>query len=88
MAEKRYEVVGTDEFFLHIEDTTLKEDKHEGAIYNIYQVTDRLNEQDELIGEITKSLLYCIDNERSYGDEYTAEVLNDIVEQFKLRERI
>ena len=52
------------------------------------KICDLLNSQDELIGEITKSLLYCIDNERSYGDEYTADVLNDIVEQFKLRERI
>lgn len=51
------------------------------------KICDLLNKQDELIGEITKSLLYCIDNERSYGDEYTADVLNDIVEQFKLRER-
>ena len=52
------------------------------------KICDLLNSQDKLIGEITKSLLYSIDNERSYGDEYTAEVLNDIVEQFKLRERI
>lgn len=52
------------------------------------KICDLLNEYENLIGEITKSLLYCIDNEKSYGDEYTADVLNDIVEQFKLRERI
>lgn len=46
---KRYIVKGSDDFFLHIEDTTFTEDKHEGFIYNIYQVVDRLNEQEELI---------------------------------------
>ena len=46
---KRYIVVGTDDFFQHIEDTTLTEDRHEGAIYNIYQVVNRLNEQDNKI---------------------------------------
>lgn len=51
---KRYIVKGTDDFFQHIEDTTLTEDKHEGAIYNIYQVVDRLNEQDERIKELEK----------------------------------
>ena len=52
MTENRYEVVGQDGFFQHIEDTTLKEDKHEGAIYNIYQVVRRLNEQDKQIREL------------------------------------
>ena len=46
---KRYIVKGSDDFFQHIEDTTLTEDKHEGIIYNIYQVVKRLNEQEELI---------------------------------------
>ena len=46
MTEKRYEVKGSDDFFQHIEDTTLKEDRHEGSIYNIYQVVDLLNKQD------------------------------------------
>ena len=49
MTEKRYIVKGSDDFFLHIEDTTFTEDKHEGSIYNIYQVVRRLNEQEELI---------------------------------------
>ena len=49
---KRYEVKGSDDFFQHIEDTTLKEDKHEGSIYNIYQVVDRLNEQDKQIQKL------------------------------------
>lgn len=46
---KRYIVKGSDDFFLHIEDTTFTEDKHEGSIYNIYQVVRRLNEQEEEI---------------------------------------
>lgn len=52
--DKRYVVKGSDDFFLHIEDTTFHEDKHEGAIYNIYQVVRRLNEQDERIKELEK----------------------------------
>lgn len=52
MTKKRYIVQGSDDFFLHIEDTTLTEDKHEGAIYNIYQVVDKLNEQNEQIEEL------------------------------------
>lgn len=54
--DKRYIVVGTDDFFQHIEDTTFTEDKHEGAIYNIYQVVRRLNEQDERIRELETEL--------------------------------
>lgn len=53
---KRYIVVGTDDFFQHIEDTTLTEDRHEGAIYNIYQVVNRLNEQDDKIQRTLKFL--------------------------------
>ena len=50
--DKRYVVKGSDDFFLHIEDTTFTEDAHEGAIYNIYQVVRRLNEQDERIKKL------------------------------------
>ena len=49
---KRYVVKGSDDFFLHIEDTTFTEDAHEGAIYNIYQVVRRLNEQEERIKKL------------------------------------
>ena len=49
---KRYIVKGSDDFFQHIEDTTLTEDKHEGTIDNIYHVVRRLNEQDERIREL------------------------------------
>ena len=51
---KRYIVKGSDDFFLHIEDTTFTEDKHEGCIYNIYQVVDRLNEQEEEIKRLNR----------------------------------
>ena len=51
---KRYIIVGTDDFFQHIEDTTFTEDRHEGAIYNIYQVVRRLNEQEKRIQELEK----------------------------------
>ena len=54
--DKRYVVKGSDDFFLHIEDTTFTEDAHEGAIYNIYQVVRRLNEQDERIRELEQAL--------------------------------
>jgi hypothetical protein len=53
---KRYIVKGSDDFFLHIEDTTFTEDAHEGAIYNIYQVVDRLNSQDQRIKELKQML--------------------------------
>ena len=53
---KRYVVKGSDDFFLHIEDTTFTEDAHEGSIYNIYQVVRRLNEQDERIRELEQAL--------------------------------
>lgn len=49
---KRYKIKGSDDFFQHIEDTTYTEDKHEGAIYNIYQVVNRLNKQDNKIKKL------------------------------------
>lgn len=57
--KERYIIKGTDDFFLHIEDTTLTEDKHEGAIYNIYQVVDRLNEQEKQNQQLKKELKRC-----------------------------
>ena len=64
---KRYKVKGSDDFFQYIEDTTFTKDKHEGAIYNIYQVVRRLNEQDNKIKELQHKLdslsgLYVADN--------------------------
>lgn len=54
--DKRYVIKGSDDFFLHIEDTTFTEDRHESSIYDIYQVVRRLNEQDERIRELEQVL--------------------------------
>ena len=43
MSEKRFEVID-DGFSKWIVDTTLKEDKHEGAIYTAYDMCRKLNE--------------------------------------------
>lgn len=55
--KERYIVKGTDDFFLHIEDTTFTEDAHEGSIYDIYQVVRRLNKQEEEIQKLKKEIL-------------------------------
>lgn len=66
--DKRYVVKGSDDFFLHIEDTTFTEDAHEGAIYNIYQVVRRLNEQNERIRELEQIIdTISKDYEESHG---------------------
>ncbi len=50
----RYEVKGTDEFFLHIQDNDeWPEDKAEGYIGNIWKTVDILNKQDQRIKELT-----------------------------------
>lgn len=56
-------------------------------------ICDLLNKQDDIIEKyrdilnaIGKCVKYSIDNERSYGDEYTASVLNDIFDEFILGE--
>ena len=43
MSEKRFEVID-DGFSKWIIDTTLKEDRHEGAIYTAYDMCRKLNE--------------------------------------------
>lgn len=43
MSEKRFKVID-DNFSMWIVDTTLKEDKHEGAIYTAYDMCRKLNE--------------------------------------------
>ena len=43
MSEKRFKVID-DAFSKWIVDTTLKEDKHEGAIYTAYDMCRKLNE--------------------------------------------
>ena len=46
MSEKRFKVID-DAFSKWIVDTTLKEDKHEGAIYTVYDMCRKLNELQE-----------------------------------------
>lgn len=58
MSEKRFEVID-DSFSKWIVDTTLKEDKHEGAIYTAYDMCRKLNElfeENEQLREINKEL--------------------------------
>jgi len=86
---KRYIVKGSDDFFLHIEDTTFTEDKHEGSIYNIYQVVRRLNEQEETIQSLKKELF---ESEKDYIMETYSdnpirrdEKIQSLKEEFKAR---
>ena len=81
---KRYIVKGTDDFFLHIEDTTLTEDKHEGAIYNIYQVVDLLNEQDSKIQRYKLAYNQLSSYVDSNFDEYmTQKKLNERIQELE-----
>ena len=63
----------------------------EGATLSVPLVVMLLNDMDneierldKLLLEISKTINYMIDNERDNGDEYTAEILNDIKEKFNL----
>ena len=63
----------------------------EGATLSVPLVVMLLNDMDneierldKLLLEISKTINYMIDRERSNGDEYTAEILNDIKERFNL----
>ena len=63
----------------------------EGATLSVPLVVMLLNDMDneierldKLLLEISKTINYMIDSERSNGDEYTAEILNDIKERFNL----
>lgn len=55
-----------------------------------FEITDMFKEREQLLYnllcEISQSIQYGIDNERSYGDEYTTEVLNDIYNEFNLKD--
>ena len=54
------------------------------------EITDMFKEREQLLYnllcEIGVTIQYCIDNERSNGDGYTADVLNDIYGKFNLNE--
>ena len=53
MSEERFKVID-DNFSMWIVDTTLKEDKHEGAIYTAYDMCRKLNEQQATINKLNK----------------------------------
>lgn len=55
MSEKRFEVID-DSFSKWIVDTTLKEDKHEGAIYTAYDMCRKLNELFEENEQLRQSI--------------------------------
>lgn len=77
---KKYIVKGTDDFFQHIVDTTLTGDKHEGAIYNIYQVVDILNYQDERI-----QVLETVINQRLNEQDKRIKELENENKQLKVQ---
>lgn len=56
MSEKRFKVID-DDFSMWIVYTTLKEDKHEGAIYTAYDMCYKLNELYEENEQLKKELL-------------------------------
>lgn len=56
MSEKRFEVID-DGFSKWIVDTTLKEDKHEGAIYTAYDMCRKLNELYEENRELKQEII-------------------------------
>lgn len=56
MSEKRFEVID-DGFSKWIVDTTLKEDRHEGAIYTAYDMCRKLNELYEENKELKQEII-------------------------------
>lgn len=63
MSEKRFEVID-DGFSKWIVDTTLTEDKHEGAIYTAYDMCRKLNElfeENEQLKQILKDIVEVTD---------------------------
>lgn len=56
MSEKRFEVID-DGFSKWIVDTTLKEDRHEGAIYTVYDMCRKLNELYEENRELKQEII-------------------------------
>ena len=72
MNEKRFEVID-DEFSKWIVDTTLKEDKHEGAIYTAYDMCRKLNELYEENEQLKQKLENLGLNEKNDMVEYSIE---------------
>lgn len=66
MSEKRFKVID-DDFSKWIIDTTLTEDKHEGAIYTAYDMCHKLNElyeENEQLKETNEKLQWELNKTR------------------------
>jgi len=72
MNEKRFEVIDNG-FSMWIVDTTLKEDKHEGAIYTAYDMCRKLNELYEENEQLKQKLENLGLNEKNDMVEYSIE---------------
>lgn len=72
MNEKRFEVIDNG-FSMWIVDTTLTEDKHEGAIYTAYDMCRKLNELYEENEQLKQKLENLGLNEKNDMVEYSIE---------------
>lgn len=63
MSEKRFKVIDNS-FSMWIVDTTLKEDKHEGAIYTAYDMCRKLNELHEENVELKRKFCEIMNQNR------------------------
>lgn len=61
-------------------------DKHSAVILNsiLNKQSYEINKLKELLVDINSTINYIKSNEEDYGDEYTAEVLEDLQEKFGL----
>lgn len=78
MSEERFKVIDNN-FSMWIVDTTLKEDKHEGAIYTAYDMCRKLNElyeENEQLKEQVQILNKCCRHKSS--DEYIKQAYADL----------
>ena len=69
MSEKRFKVID-DDFSKWIVDTTLKEDKHEGAIYTVYDMCRKLNELYEENEQLRQKLDFYLLDEFEWKEKY------------------
>lgn len=69
MSEKRFKVIDNS-FSMWIVDTTLKEDKHEGAIYTAYDMCRKLNELYEENEQLKELVTRAEEEKEYYADLY------------------
>ena len=76
----RYEVKGTDEFFLHIRDNDeWPEDKDEGYIGDIWKTVDILNKQDQRIKELEEQLKLVCKADSLMTHDSVKEIIRDAI---------